>query len=85
MYKVVKGMSPPQITKLFKRRNEHPYNLRQNVEFLQPFLNFVHCGTKSISYSPYNFKKVLKKWKPENCQCRVCKIFIKNLGFCEIA
>ena len=78
-------MSPPQITKLFKRRNEHPYNLRQNVEFLQPFLNFVHCETKSISYSLYNFKKVLKKWKPENCQCRVCKTFVKNLGFCEIA
>ena len=28
MCKVSKGMSPRQITKLFARRNEHPYNLR---------------------------------------------------------
>ena len=27
MYKVSKGMSPPQITELFARKNEHPYTL----------------------------------------------------------
>ena len=50
MYKVSKGMSPPQITELFARRDEHPYNLRHNAEFLQPLVNSVHCGTESISY-----------------------------------
>ena len=50
MYKVSKGMSPPQITELFTRRDEHPYNLRHNAEFLQPLVNSVRCGTKSISY-----------------------------------
>ena len=103
MYKVSKGMSPPQITELFARRNEHPYNLRHNAKFLQPFVNSVRCGTESISYlvrpndlgmvpdtykninSLYNFKKVIKKFKPENCPCRICKVFVKNIGFCEIA
>ena len=33
MYKVSKGMSLPQITELFARRNEHPYNLRHNVKY----------------------------------------------------
>ena len=46
MYKVSNGMSPPQITELFTRKNEHPCNLRHNAEFLQPFVNFVRCGTK---------------------------------------
>ena len=50
MYKVRKGMSPPQITELFAQRNEHPYNLRQNAKFLKPLVNSVHCGTESISY-----------------------------------
>ena len=50
MYKVSKRMSPPQITELFKRRNEHPYNLRDNAEFLKPLVNSVYCGTESISY-----------------------------------
>ena len=50
MYKVSKGMSPPQITELFARRNEHLYNLRHNAKFLQPFVNCVCCRTEIISY-----------------------------------
>ena len=26
-------------------------------------------------------KNEIKKWKPENCPCRLCKIYIENLGF----
>ena len=55
MCKVSKGMLPPQITELFARRNEHPYNLRYNAEFLQSFVNFVCCGTESISYLGQRF------------------------------
>ena len=89
MYKVSKGMPPPQITELFAQRNEHPYILRRKTNFLQPFLNSVRCGTESVSYlgpkilgmvpdtyknidNVYKFKKVIKKWKPENCPCRIC-------------
>ena len=50
MYKVSKGMTPPQITELFVRGNEHPYNLWYNAELLQPFVNSVRCGTESIWY-----------------------------------
>ena len=102
MYKVSKGMSPPQITVLFARRDEHLYNLRHNAEFLQPLVNFVRCGTESIAYlgrkiwgmvpdtykiidSLCDFKKAIKKWKIENCPCRICKVFVKNIGFCETA
>ena len=27
------------------------------------------------------FKNEIKKWKPLNCPCRICKTFIPNLGF----
>ena len=27
-----------------------------------------------------NFKNVIKKWKPESCPCRLCKIYIQNIG-----
>ena len=50
MYKVGKGMSPPLITELFAQRNGPPYYLRQNSEFLQPFVNYACYGTESISY-----------------------------------
>ena len=101
MYKVSKGMLPPQITELFARRDEDPYNLRHNAEFLKPLVNSVRCGTEAISYlgpktwgmvpntyknvgSLYNFKKAIKKWNTGNCPCRICKIFVKNIGFCKI-
>ena len=25
------------------------------------------------------FKKAIKKWKPQNCSCRLCKKYIQNL------
>ena len=49
-YKVSKGMSLPQITELFGRRNEGPYNLRHNAKCLQKFVNSVNCGIECISY-----------------------------------
>ena len=27
------------------------------------------------------FKKEIKKWKPTNCPCRICKSFIPTVGF----
>ena len=50
MYTVSKGMPPPQIPELFARKNEHPYTIRDNTEFLQPFVNSAHCRTESMSY-----------------------------------
>ena len=55
MYKVNKGMSPPQTTELFPRRNEQPHNLIHNTKFLQLPVNSVHCGTESISYLTQRF------------------------------
>ena len=26
------------------------------------------------------FKKAIKKWKPTNCPCRICKTYIPNVG-----
>ena len=27
------------------------------------------------------FKNALKSWKPEGCSCRICKIYVKNIGY----
>ena len=27
------------------------------------------------------FKKEVKTWKPDNCPCRICKVFIEGVGF----
>ena len=28
-------------------------------------------------------KKAIKQWKPEDCPCRLCKVFVQNVGFLE--
>ena len=28
-----------------------------------------------------SFKVALKKWRPANCACRICKVYIVNVGF----
>ena len=33
------------------------------------------------SNSLNEFKIKIKMWKPEGCTCRMCKVFIANLGF----
>ena len=33
------------------------------------------------SSSLAEFKRKIKCWKPEGCECRICKTFIHNLGF----
>ena len=32
------------------------------------------CATEQI------FRQKIKKWKPDKCPCRLCKIYIPNLG-----
>ena len=27
------------------------------------------------------FKREIKTWKPDNCPCRLCKVYIESLGF----
>ena len=28
-----------------------------------------------------SFKVALKRWRPVNCPCRICKVYISNVGF----
>ena len=57
----------------------------------------VFCGTESILFlgpkiwsivpnefkeTPLHaFKKLIKKYEPENYRCRLCKSYIQNVGF----
>ena len=79
MYKVSKGVPPPQITELFAQRNEqHPYNLSHNAEFLQSFINSVHCRTETISYLGLNILVMVPNtYKNINCLYNFQKV-IKN-------
>ena len=35
------------------------------------------------STSLNEFKKKIKTWKPENCTCKLCKIYIQRIGYLQ--
>ena len=42
-----------------------------------------HASTLSAFKSKITFKSKIKSWTINNCRCRLCKIFVKDLGFVE--
>ena len=97
MFKVYKNLSPAIIADLFHvRQNNYnlrhdPYFEIPNVKSvyhgtkslssLGPrILNFVPDKLKQL-VDIHAFKKEIKKWKPENCPCRLCKTYIPRVGF----
>ena len=95
IYKVVNDMSPYIMNEVFKLRNTSHQNLRHTSHFSTDPIHSVYNGTESASYLGPNiweqipaenknfldgFKKEVKKWKPTDCPCRICKTFVPNLG-----
>ena len=66
----------------FESTNVHSvYNGTETISFRGPKpLNMVPNDIRT-SASLKTFKEKIKRWKPEGCTCRMCKIYIPNLGF----
>ena len=59
MYKAHKGLSPPIITEIFEKKNEHQYNLKHNSEFTRPAVNSVYHGTENVSFLGPKIRDIL--------------------------
>ena len=61
-----------------------------------PRAKTVNHGLESLSYigsklwdsipshmkdSIIEFKHVIKTWKPDLCSCRLCKVYLQNIGY----
>ena len=97
MFKVYRNIFPPIVIQLFQSRNndynlrqfsqfELP-NVRSvfcgtvSISFLGPKIWNIVPNEFKKETSLHAFKKLTKKWQPENCPCRLCKSYIQNLGF----
>ena len=53
----------------------------ESISFLGPKIwNILPDRLKNVN-STEAFKMQIKKWKPENCPCRHCKVYVQNVGF----
>ena len=87
-----RNQSPPIMNDIFTQKDNSRYNLRQISKFSvyhrSEIVSFL--GPKIWDMLPDDCKDIDnlntvknkdKKWKPENCPSRHCKIYISNIGF----
>ena len=93
MLKFYKNLSPAIIDLFHVRQNN--YNLRHDSYFAAPSVYYgteslSNLGSRILHLVPnklkqlldiHAFKKEIRKCKPENCLCRLCKFYIPNIGF----
>ena len=88
--KMKNGLSPELFTEIFTRETESHHNLRRCNNFRIPFVGIFFVGPKIWNILPdeikqqtslNSFKKSVKKWKPQDCSCRLCKVYIDSVGF----
>ena len=51
------------------------------ISFLGPKICILLPESFKIIDSLENFQILIKKWKPENYPCRLCRVYTKNVGF----
>ena len=98
LYKVVNGLAPTIMNlvfplnletkypeqNVFKTRNVKKVNTgTESLSHLGPKIWSLVPNAIKLSKSLHVFKKEIRKWKPDKCPCRLCKIYIKALGFIE--
>ena len=99
IYKVLHGFSPPILNDIFVpvsrpynfRRNDTLQRRRVNsvrhgtesVSFLGPKLWDLIPRDIKISQSLSIFKRKIKKWVLLQCPCRLCKIYLQQVGFIQ--
>ena len=96
MYKVKNNLSPTPVQELFIQgnlqnlRNDKDWEIPKVRTVNNGIETIRYRGPKTwdlvpkeikTSKSLSEFKIKIKAWKPQGCTCRLCKIYICNLGF----
>ena len=100
MYKVHQGLAAEPIKDIFKIRNvtynfrKNSTFETKNIKSVYYGLETVSFICLKIwELLPSNikdsenlsiFKSNIKSWKPENCPCRFCRLYIADIGFIEL-
>ena len=57
------------------------YNGTETISFRGPQIWSAVPESIKQSQSLAEFKMEIKKWKPVGCMCRLCKTYVKQIGF----
>ena len=98
IYKVINGYSPEIMKDVFQIKDEIKYNSKfpfksknirtvnygtQSLGYLGPKIwELVPESLKELK-SLKVFRRLIKKWKPIGCPCRLCKNYVYGVGFVD--
>ena len=96
VFKVVHGISPQIMNsvfplkknlthcskQIFVTRNVRTVNYGlETVSVLGPKIWSILPNDFKLSTNLDDFKKKIRSWKPLNCPCRICKVYVQGVGF----
>ena len=68
----------------FKSRNIHStrYGIKSLTYLAPKIWSIIPADIKKeTSLHSFTFKCRIKRWRPSKCPCRLCEIYVENLGF----
>ena len=97
MFKVSNKLTVPLMNEIFAKRNNafslrkssefvrpkvhSVFHGKESISYLDPQIwDMIPVEMKNLT-AISAFKREVKKWKLENCPCRLCKPYIQNVGF----
>ena len=98
IYKVVNGSSPEIMKQIFTLKNSMNYasrnifktqNIRtttyglESLRYLGPKIWEIVPKELKLIGSLAEFKKKIKSWNPNNCPCKLCKLYIYGVGYID--
>ena len=99
MYKIKTHLSPLLVQQLFTQKDNtydlrnkicwETYNVRkviygtETIRYRSPKMWELVPTRIRESKLLLEFEEKIKQWKPEGCDCRMCKPYIHNLGFID--
>ena len=85
VFDIIESPYPLRNELRFKSRNIH--TVRYGIE------TAAFVGSRIWSYMPSElkentslneFRSKIKTWKPENCPCKLCKIYLQRIGYLQV-
>ena len=70
-----------KLSRFYRPKVYSVYNGTKNVSFLGTIIWDLVPNELKDTGNLAAFKKAIKKWSPEKCPCRFCKVYIRNVGF----
>ena len=100
LHKVLHGFAPELMKDILKKRNvtnnfrkistfetrniKSVYNGSETIFFIGPKLWELWPSNIKDPENLNILKSNIKSWKPEYCPCRLCRLYIADIGFIEL-